>query len=97
MTVNKAQGQSLNKVLVALPNNVFSHGQLYVALSRCTSSANVTVSLTPGRGNSTLNIHEAIMEDQPVESSDDDSWGLNDEIESDEWEAYSNEDEMLED
>lgn len=33
MTINKAQGQSLAYVGLYFPRSVFSHGQLYVAIS----------------------------------------------------------------
>ena len=34
MTIDKAQSRSINNLGVYLPKAVFSHGQLYVALSR---------------------------------------------------------------
>lgn len=35
LTITRAQGQSLTRAGLYLPRNVFSHGHLYVALSRC--------------------------------------------------------------
>ena len=37
MTINKAQGQTIPNVGIYLPELVFSHGQLYIALSRAVS------------------------------------------------------------
>ncbi|XP_056685527.1 uncharacterized protein [Spinacia oleracea] len=43
MTINKSQGQTLSQVAVYLPRPCFSHGQLYVTLSRARQASQVTV------------------------------------------------------
>jgi hypothetical protein len=43
MTINKAQGQTIPNAGVYLPESVFSHGQLYVALSRATARSNIRI------------------------------------------------------
>lgn len=47
MTINKAQGQTLDFVGVYLKEHVFSHGQLYVALSRAKSINQLKVLIRP--------------------------------------------------
>ena len=56
MSIHKAQGQSLDRVGIYLNNPVFAHGQLYVALSRCTDSRNLRILLPPNSNRRTPNI-----------------------------------------
>jgi ATP-dependent exoDNAse (exonuclease V) alpha subunit len=56
MAINKSQGQSLQIVGVDLRTAVFSHGQLYVALSRVTDVRRLTVLNGPERGRHVQNV-----------------------------------------
>ncbi|KAF5452910.1 hypothetical protein F2P56_027864 [Juglans regia] len=47
MTINKSQGQTLDYVGIYLPQPVFSHGQLYVALSRAKTASAVRILIRP--------------------------------------------------
>ncbi|KAH1133116.1 hypothetical protein GYH30_011797 [Glycine max] len=59
MTINKSQGQSLAHVGLYLPTPVFSHGQLYVALSRVQSKKGLHILIHDNQGtpkNTTINV-----------------------------------------
>jgi ATP-dependent exoDNAse (exonuclease V) alpha subunit len=43
LTIHKGQGQTLDKLILDLGHGAFTHGQVYVALSRCTSLDGITL------------------------------------------------------
>ena len=43
MTINKSQSMGFSRVGIYLPNPVFAHGQLYVALSRAKNPSNTKI------------------------------------------------------
>ena len=51
MTISKSQGQSVSDLGIYLPEPVFSHGQLYVALSRAKNRNRIKVLLGEAFGN----------------------------------------------
>jgi ATP-dependent DNA helicase PIF1 len=59
MTINKSQGQTLTNVGIYLRRPVFTHGQLYVAISRVTSKQGLKILIEDDDGkpsNETKNI-----------------------------------------
>ncbi|XP_073034937.1 uncharacterized protein [Primulina eburnea] len=48
LTINKAQGQTIQNIGIFLGNHVFSHGQLYVALSRGVSQHSTKILVKDG-------------------------------------------------
>ncbi|XP_050205787.1 uncharacterized protein LOC126655597 [Mercurialis annua] len=55
MTINKSQGQTLNKIGIYLDNPVFTHGQLYVALSRVTNKNGIGILIHKNQKDETYN------------------------------------------
>ena len=45
MTINKSQGQTLQRVGISLFKEVFSHGQLYTGFTRTTSGGNMRLAV----------------------------------------------------
>jgi hypothetical protein len=55
MTINKSQGQMVKHVGLNLSTSVFSHGQLYVALSYCTHPRNIKILFPHGQEHTKTN------------------------------------------
>ncbi|XP_071697343.1 uncharacterized protein [Rutidosis leptorrhynchoides] len=61
MTINKSQGQSLDYVGLYLPSPVFSHGQLYVALSRVTNPEGLKIFMMEDNDKELKNLTQNIV------------------------------------
>ena len=80
ITINKSQGQTFNYVGVDLSKDVFSHGQLYVAVSRCRSSETLKFDIPifedmiPNRNNNNNqqnNVHPKLHKKVSIENDHD--------------------------
>jgi ATP-dependent DNA helicase PIF1 len=57
MTINKAEGQTVANVGVYLSEPVFSHGQLYVAMSRDVSRQTIKILIKPSGDSDTSGVY----------------------------------------
>ena len=60
LTIHKAQGKTLDKVVIDLNRGAFAHGQLYVALSRTRKKADIHLTKR-------IDVSDIIMDDRIVE------------------------------
>ena len=63
MTINKSQGGTFDKVGIDLSTHVFSHGQLYVALSRVRSFESLRILLPEGATSTMNHVYVEILND----------------------------------
>jgi hypothetical protein len=71
MTINKSQGGTFDKVGIDLSSPVFSHGQLYVALSRVRSFASLKILLPFGAKSTYNNVYTEILNGTHVDVADE--------------------------
>ncbi|CAL1384366.1 unnamed protein product [Linum trigynum] len=63
MTINKSQGQTLKHVGLCLKKQVFSHGQLYVALSRVTTHHGMKILSCDSEGEESKTMQNIVFEE----------------------------------
>jgi ATP-dependent DNA helicase PIF1 len=63
ITINKSQGQTLQHVGIFLPQQVFSHGQLYVAMSRVGKADGLRIMATHPQTTETLTTKNVVYEE----------------------------------
>jgi hypothetical protein len=61
MTINKSQGGTFDTVGIDLYTHVFSHGQLYCALSRVRSFNSLRILLPPGETTTRNHVYQQIL------------------------------------
>ncbi|XP_057740312.1 uncharacterized protein LOC130957472 [Arachis stenosperma] len=63
ITINKSQGQSLNHVGLLLKQPVFTHGQLYVAVSRVTNKDGLKIIISHDQSNNSTSTYNVVYQE----------------------------------
>jgi len=63
MTINKSQGQTLSRVGLYLPLPVFTHGQLYVVISRVKTKRGLKILILDEDGNVTNTMKNVVYKE----------------------------------
>ncbi|XP_057763551.1 uncharacterized protein LOC130984017 [Arachis stenosperma] len=63
ITINKSQGQSLNHVGLLLKQPVFTHGQLYVAISRVTNKSGLKIVISHEKSNNSTETQNVVYQE----------------------------------
>jgi len=61
MTISKSQGQTLDFVGIWLHEDLFTHGQLYVAMSRVSSIENLKIAICNNRGTTRNVVYKEVL------------------------------------
>lgn len=78
VTIHKSQGKTFERVLIDLAGGVFTPGQLYVALSRCTTLEGIVLRrpLTAGHVQTDHRVHRFLAGQQSAHADDGRSAGI---------------------
>ncbi len=61
MTISKSQGQTLDFVGIWLHDHLFTHGQLYVAMSRVSSINNLKIAICNNIGTTRNVVYKEVL------------------------------------
>ncbi|MEW5895830.1 MAG: DEAD/DEAH box helicase [Candidatus Omnitrophota bacterium] len=71
ITIHKSQGKTFNRVIIDIGNGAFCHGQIYVALSRCTAFGGIVLKQKIAPGDIRVNSHVTMFDIRDIRTDAD--------------------------